>query len=169
LYKHNFLTPFQGFCGTRFDLKGTIQGAEMANEVWGDSPDGATTEEVILSKLDATLGFPLAVKLITYPDGTMDLFRQAGDNFDEHIAQASAVLEARGMVVGVVEVVLKTGAYLPVRQKIAEQPDALAPVRENPLTLAMTPFKGHAALVNLVFTEKLGQLIRQDGQAVKHR
>jgi hypothetical protein len=141
----------------------------MVNDVWGDAPEGGTTEEVILSKQDSARGFPISVKLITYPDGTMDLFRQPGNEFDEHIAEAKAVLEARGLVVGDVEVALQTGAYLPVRQKIEEHPDALGTVRENPLTLAMAPFSGHSAMVDFVFADKMSPGPRQAKHAVKNR
>jgi hypothetical protein len=138
-------------------------------DIWGDVPEGATTEEVILSKQDTALGYLVSVKLITYPDGTMDLFRHQGNEFNEHISEAKAVLEARGLVVGDVEVAFQTGAYLPVRQKIDDFPDALAPVRENPLTLAMTPFLGHATMVDFAFADKLSPMARQERPAVKNR
>lgn len=123
----------------------------MRIEIKTEAAECAAKEEVLLSKLDTACGCAVPVKLITYPDGTMDLFRQGGNQFAEHIALARTLLAARGLVVGEVDATISSGAYLAVWPTMASLPDALVADRENPLTLAMTPFTGHAALVDLVY------------------
>lgn len=124
----------------------------MRIDIKTEASDGAAREEVLLSKLDTGCGCLVPVKLITYPDGTMDLFRRGGNQFEEHIALARALLAARGLVVGEVDATISSGAYLAVWPTMASLPDTLVDERENPLTLAMTPFISHAALVDLVYT-----------------
>jgi hypothetical protein len=55
------------------------------------------TEEVILNEFDKSWGRPMPVKLITYDDSTMDIHRQTGSQFDEHIEKAKDILKSRGL------------------------------------------------------------------------
>jgi hypothetical protein len=128
----------------------------MPNECWNDSaPEGASIEEVLLSRYDTAVDRPVSVKLITYPDGTMDLFRQPGNEFTAHIAEASALLTARGLLVGEVEVTVCTGAYLPVCRRISAFPSLHVP-EDSALLLGLAPFRGEAALVSMAFADNLG-------------
>lgn len=120
--------------------------------------EGAFKEEILLSKWDLRCGTLVSVKLLTYPDGTLDLFRQAGDQFQEHIAEATLILQERGLEVGAMDVMLCSGAYLPVWPK-SEKFDAVDPHRETHLRLAMAPFDGDAALGELVYAEKTPRVL----------
>lgn len=56
------------------------------------------TEEIIFIALDRGWQRNLPVKLITYKSGNMDLHRQTGHNFKEHIAEAEKILFSRGLI-----------------------------------------------------------------------
>lgn len=54
-------------------------------------------EEVILNNIDSGWKSKLPVKLITYPDGSIDIHRQTGPDFDKDMELASKILEKRGL------------------------------------------------------------------------
>ncbi|MCC5612151.1 hypothetical protein LC612_36845 [Nostoc sp. CHAB 5834] len=56
----------------------------------------------------------MPVKLLTYPDGTQDLHRQTGSQFNEHVEKAKRILAIRGLAVGKVGLTGPTGAYMKV-------------------------------------------------------
>ena len=72
------------------------------------------TEEVVFVGYDEGWSRNLPVTLITYAEGTQDLHRQTGNQFDEHIAEARKILAARGLSVSPIEDIGGTGAYMRV-------------------------------------------------------
>lgn len=56
-----------------------------------------TVEEIIFEGFDEGWNETLPVKLIAYKGGSMDLHRQTGSQFNEHIAEAEKILAKRGL------------------------------------------------------------------------
>ncbi len=80
-----------------------------------------TTEEVLFEAHDEGWNRPLPVTLITYKDGSQDLHRQTGFNFEEAVERARALLAARGLEVAAEPSFLApSGAYLSVTAKVEE-------------------------------------------------
>lgn len=61
------------------------------------NPPGVHHEEIIFTGFDTGWGKDMPVRLINYEDGTVDIHRQSGDQFDEHIIEAKKILKARGL------------------------------------------------------------------------
>lgn len=73
-----------------------------------------TKEEVIFEGFDEGWQRVLPVRLLTYGDGSMDIHRQTGSQFEEHIKQAEKILFQRGLVIDPKEkhwTIGSTGAY----------------------------------------------------------
>jgi hypothetical protein len=54
-------------------------------------------EEILFEGYDSGWDETLPVTLITYKDGSMDIHRQSGSHFNEHIKESEKVLEQRGL------------------------------------------------------------------------
>jgi len=54
-------------------------------------------EEILVYEMDKGWGKRMPVKLITYGGGVMDIHRQTGDQFEEHIRMADKILAERGL------------------------------------------------------------------------
>lgn len=119
------------------------------DDSWGMAFGGAVKEEIVLSKVDTAVGHEIQVKLLTYPDGSMDLFRAQGNQFRDHLAEAKALLRERGLLTGEVELMLPTGAYLPVWEKQEAKVDAEGASGEDHRRLSLAPFSGLNALLEL--------------------
>lgn len=75
-------------------------------------------EEVIYLGFDKGWDCNMPVKLITYKkSGTMDLHRQTGENFVDHLYEAELILAKRGLYVDKRDRALgSTGMYMLVRK-----------------------------------------------------
>lgn len=138
-------------------LVATVPGTAGLVRQFGDSTmngargltfGGPVKEEVVLSKIDSAIGLEIAVKLLTYADGSMDLFRPQGNQFREHLAEAKALLRERGLCVGDVELMAPTGGYLSVWAREARALPTAA-TQEDPRRLFLAPFAGYEALIAL--------------------
>ena len=54
-------------------------------------------EEVIFTGFDSGWDRALPITLIIYKNGSMDIHRQTGSNFHEHMAEAEKILAQRGL------------------------------------------------------------------------
>lgn len=91
------------------------QAGQAAVVLASSAPKQEPHNEVIFKGPDAGWnGREMPVTLITYEDGSQDLHRQTGSQFDEHVAEAAQLLAARGLAVGKVEFIGPTGAYMRV-------------------------------------------------------
>lgn len=119
------------------------------DRTWGPAFEGPVKEEVVLSKIDSAVGHEIPVKLLTYQDGSMDLFRPQGNQFREHLVEAKALLRKRGLRAGAVELMVPTGGYLPVWEKRAASAAAAEVAAHDHRVLTLAPFEGYAALLAL--------------------
>ena len=73
-------------------------------------------EEIIFSGFDVGWRREMPVTLIFYSGGGIDLHRQTGPQFQEHIDEAAKILKKRGMILptGKIECLGATGAYIRV-------------------------------------------------------
>lgn len=74
----------------------------------------SSADAVLFSDMDRGWGRPMPVRLITYVDGTMDVHRQTGPDFDAALTKARFLLSARGMSIGAPEAIGSSGVYCPV-------------------------------------------------------
>ncbi len=79
-----------------------------------------TTEEVLFEAHDEGWNRPLPVKLLTYKDGSQDLHRQTGANFDEAVERARALLAERGLHAAEPSFIGPSGAYMKVTALVEE-------------------------------------------------
>lgn len=122
----------------------------IMNDIWAMAFGGAVKAEVILSKVDSAVGHAIPVTLLTYPDGSMDLYRPQGNQFRDHVAEAKALLNTRGLRTGAVELMMPTGGYMPVwKKQVAKVHEGCAP-GEDHRTLSLAPYPGYDALLRLV-------------------
>lgn len=70
--------------------------------------------EVLFKAHDSGWGRELPVSVFTYSNGSRDLHRQTGTDFEAHVARARQMLRERGLQVGEVSFIGPTGAYMEI-------------------------------------------------------
>jgi len=119
--------------------------------------------EEVLAPLATGAGSP---RLVTYPDGTMDMFCPAGEAAEAAVDQAKALLRKRGLEVGPREVTLDCGSYYSVAPALP--PDlAVAPPLSALQALAGAPFEGYDVLLAMALQDRVLPLSRQTGSHPK--
>ena len=115
--------------------------------------------EEVLAPLTAGASSP---RLITYPDGTMDLFCPSGKAAEDSVGQAKALLQHRGLEVGPREVALDCGSYYPVAPALP--PDlGFAPALSALQALTGAPFEGYDVLLAMALKDRVLPLSMRTG------
>lgn len=78
------------------------------------SPTPSPHVEVLFTAHDSGWGRETPVSVYTYADGSRDLHRQTGTDFEAHVERARAILRERGLQVADVSFIGPTGAYMSI-------------------------------------------------------